>query len=74
MTAILEKAFKEASRLSVPLQEQLANQILDDMAGETAWSTTLSSPRSQQMIEKLADDAIQASRDRKTHRKGFDEL
>lgn len=74
MTAILEKAFKKASRLSVPLQEQLATQLLDDMAGEAAWNTTLSSPKSQRMIEKLAADAIQASRDSKTHRKGFDEL
>jgi hypothetical protein len=73
MTAILEKAFKKASELPSPLQEQLATQILQDVAGEAAWDATLASPQSQQMLDKLATAALTASRTGKTHRKGFGE-
>ena len=74
MTAILEKAFKKASKLTVPLQEQLASQILSDMAGEAQWDAALASPASQQLLEKMATRALKASRAGKTHRKGFGEL
>lgn len=73
MTAMLEKAFKKAAELPSPLQEELAAQMLQDMAGEGAWDATLASPQSQQMLDKLADAALTASRAGKTRRKGFGE-
>ncbi|GEM_PF-1692360 len=73
MTAILAKAFKQASKLPAPLQEQLASQLLDDMAGEAKWDAALASPTSQQLLETMATRALKASRTGKTHRKGFGE-
>lgn len=74
MTAILEKAFRAASRLPPRLQEELANQLFEDMAGEAAWDVTLATDASQDLLQKMADRAIKASRERKTQRKGFGEL
>ena len=62
MTAMLEKAFKKPAELPSPLQEELAAQMMQDMAGEAAWDDTLASPQSQQLLEKLTDAALAASR------------
>jgi hypothetical protein len=72
MTAVLEKAFAKASRLPRPLQEQLARQLLEDLEGESSWDQTLKN--SQPLLEKMAGKAREAHRQRKTTRKGFDEL
>lgn len=72
MTAALEKAFAKASDLPVAAQNQLAKQMLDDMAGETKWDKTLAS--SQGLLEKMADKARKARQRGKTVKKGFDEL
>lgn len=71
MTATLERAFKKASALPAALQEQLAGQLLDDMAGEAAWDKTLQSDASQTLLDELAKKALNASKQGKTHRKGF---
>jgi hypothetical protein len=72
MTAALEKAFAKAARLPESAQDQLAEQVLDDIAGETKWDKTLAD--SQAVLEAMASRARQASRQRKTVKKGFDEL
>jgi hypothetical protein len=72
MTAVLRKAFARASSLPKPAQEQLAAQMLDDIAGEEKWDKTLA--RSQPLLEKLAAKARRASKAGKTVTKGFDEL
>jgi hypothetical protein len=72
MTALLERAFHKASRLSQAAQEQLAEQLLDDINGEAKWDKTLEN--SQNTLEKMARKALAAKRKGKTTRKGFDEL
>jgi len=72
MTAALEKAFAKASRLPETVQDQLAEQVLDDIAGELKWDKTLAD--SQDVLEAMADSARKARRQRKTVKKGFDEL
>ncbi len=72
MTTALEKAFAEASNLSVSAQNQLAKQVLDDVAGEMKWDKTLAN--SQDLLEDMASTARKARRRGKTVKKGFDQL
>ena len=71
MTAAMEKAFAKASRLPETVQDQLAEQVLDDIAGELKWEKTLD--QSQELLEAMADKARKARRQRKTVKKGFDD-
>ena len=72
MTALLEKAFAKASHLPQALQEQLAEQLIDDIEGELKWDQTLAG--SQDLLEKLASKAREAKRQGRVTRKGFDKL
>ena len=72
MTTALEKAFAKASRLPASVQDQLAEQVMDDIAGDSKWDATLAD--SQDLLEAMAGKARKARRQGKTVRKGFDEL
>ena len=72
MTATLRKAFSRASHLPKAAQEQLAAQLLDDIAGEEKWDSTLAN--SQPLLEKMAAKARRAKQSGKTAKRGFDEL
>ena len=72
MTKALEKAFVKASRLSKAAQEELAKQLLADIEGELKWDQTLAT--SQDFLENMANKARDGLRQRKTTKKGFDEL
>jgi hypothetical protein len=72
MTALLEKAFARASDLPRDVQEQLARQMLQDIAGESKWNKTLA--KSQKLLESMAAGARRAQRQGKIVKKGFDEL
>jgi hypothetical protein len=72
MTQSLEKAFAQAARLPAAAQEQLAEQMLEDIAGELKWDDSLAG--SQPMLEAMAERARRARAEGKTVKKGFDEL
>jgi len=72
MTALLEQAFVKASHLPKAMQEQLAEQMLEDIEGELKWDRTLAG--SQQLLEKMAAKARRAKGLGKAVEKGFDEL
>jgi hypothetical protein len=72
MTALLEKAFAKASNLPRAVQQQLAKQMLEDIEGELKWDQTLAD--SQDLLETLATKARDSKRQRKTTKKGFDNL
>ncbi|MCB8787419.1 type II toxin-antitoxin system HicA family toxin [Planktothrix agardhii] len=44
MTHLLEKAFQEAQKLSNYLQDELAQQLLEDIENELKWQESLSNP------------------------------
>ena len=44
MTELLEQAFKEAQKLSNYLQDELAEQLLEDIENELKWQESLSDP------------------------------
>jgi hypothetical protein len=72
MTASLENAFAKASRLPDELQNELARQLLEDIAMEKKWDRSLA--RSQPRLEKMARKAVESRRKGKFTPKGFDQL
>ena len=72
MTELLAKAFAEVSKLPQELQDEVAQRILADLAGEMRWDDTLA--RSQSLLERLADEALDDLRSGRTRQVGIDEL
>jgi len=72
MTQLLAKAIAEVSKLPQALQDEIAEQLLDDIHGEGKWDQTLA--RSADALEKLADRALADFRAGRTKQMGFDEL
>jgi hypothetical protein len=72
MTILLKQAFEKASQLPDDLQDQLAQEVLEDIAGELQWDTTLA--QSEALLEKLAEQALQEFEAGRTRPQGFDEL
>lgn len=72
MTKLLTQAFERASQLPGNLQDEIAQEMLDEIEWETRWDGTLEA--SQDKLERLAAKALQEYRDGKTTEMGFDEL
>ncbi len=53
MTKLLEKAFKEASRLPVVGQNAIAKWLLEELESEKKWEVKFA--ESEDILDKLAD-------------------
>jgi hypothetical protein len=56
MTKLLEKAFKNASKLSDIEQNALAKWLLEELEAERIWEKTFA--ESEDILDQLADKAI----------------
>ena len=56
MTKLLEKAFKEASKLPHVEQNIFAKWLLDELASERKWEKLFA--ESEEILSKLADQAL----------------
>ena len=56
MTKLLEKAFKNASKLSDIEQNALAKWLLEELEAERKWEKTFA--ESEDILDQLADKAI----------------
>ncbi|MEE8138545.1 MAG: hypothetical protein V3R89_08615 [Thermoanaerobaculia bacterium] len=72
MTKLLAKAFDLASKLPQELQDQLAAELLQELADEETWDEALAASASQ--LEQLAEKALEEYRSGRTTELGFDEL
>jgi len=72
MTKLLEKAFDEASRLPEIEQNILAKWLLDELHSERVWTKTFA--ESEDVLDKLADEAIAEKRKGKTTPLDLDRL
>ncbi|HAK96762.1 MAG TPA: hypothetical protein DCM87_17670 [Planctomycetes bacterium] len=72
MTSLLNEAFEKASRLPEELQNQLAQELLEEIEWESRWDRTLAA--SQDKLDQMAAKAAAAYRAGKTKEMGFDEL
>ena len=74
MTELLEQAFKKAQKLSNDLQDELAQQLLEDIENELKWQESLSdSDVDLDVLEEMAQRALIEDREGKTEEKGFGE-
>ena len=74
MTELLEQAFKKAQKLSDHLQDELAQQLLEDIENELKWQQTLSNPNVELgILEEMAQEALIEDRGGKTEENGFGE-
>ena len=74
MTELLEQAFKKAQKLSNDLQDELAQQLLEDIENELKWQESLSnSDDDLGILEEMAQMALIEDREGNTEEKGFGE-
>ncbi len=72
MTTLLEQAFKEAQKLSRELQDEIAQQLLEDIQNELKWQETLCEPNLDiDIIQQMAQVALAEDEEGKTEEKGF---
>jgi hypothetical protein len=72
MTKLLAEAFEKASRLPENLQDELARELIEELAGEARWDQTLA--ESADAVDKMAEQALKEHRAGRTKRMGFDKL
>jgi hypothetical protein len=74
MTKLLETAFNEAQKLSDYLQDELAQQLLEDIQNELGWQKTLSREDIDiSILQKMAQSALIEDREGHTEARGFGE-
>lgn len=64
MTKLLEKAFGEASKLPETEQNALARWLLEELDAEKKWDQVFA--ESEDILERLADEALEAHKQGKT--------
>ena len=72
MTKLLEEAFKKASKLPEVEQNALAKWLLEELEDEKKWEKEFS--ESEEALDQLADEAVEARRKGKTKPMDFDRL
>ena len=72
MTKLLEKAFEEASKLPDVEQNALAKWVLKELEAERKWEKAFA--ESEDMLERLAEEALEAHRQGKTMPLDIDKL
>jgi len=72
MTKLLEKAFEEASKLPELEQNALAKRLLDGLAAEKNWEKAFAG--SEDILSRLADEAIEEHRQGRTKPIDIDSL
>ena len=73
MTSLLTEAFDRAKNLPDHLQDEIAEQLIEDIEEEMKWQQELSHPQSS-LLDDLAAIALNESQQDKTKVMGFDEL
>jgi len=72
MTELLEKAFAEASKLPEGEQNSFAHWLLVELESDRKWDEMFSD--SQDLLSRLADDALAEHRQKKTKPLDIDTL
>ena len=58
MTRLLRQAFERASELPESEQDKLARFLLAELDSERRWAELFSRPESEDLLERLADEAL----------------
>ncbi|PSB04258.1 hypothetical protein [Merismopedia glauca] len=74
MASLVEEAFQEMQKLPTHLQDELAQQLLEDIQNELKWQESLSNPDIDLgVLQQMAHEALIEDREGKTEDKGFGE-
>ncbi len=72
MTKLLEKAFRKASKLPEVEQNALAKWLLEELEAEKEWEKRFA--QSEDILDRLADEALDAHREGKSKQMDFHRL
>ncbi len=72
MPTQFEKVIQRVSTLPIEIQDEIAEQWLEDIENELNWQKTLQQP--QDKLSELAREALRQSGRGETLAKGFDEI
>lgn len=62
MTELLQQAFDRASELPETEQDKFARFLLAELDSDRQWEELFSSPESEDLLERLADEALSEHR------------
>ena len=62
MTELLQRAFDRASRLPQQQQDDFARLMLAELDSERRWQELFVLPDSEELLERMADEALEAHR------------
>jgi hypothetical protein len=74
LSAILSKVIEQIQDLPESIQDELAEQFMEDIESEILWQSTLSVPQENNVLEEIARKALRESEEGRTREIGFDEL
>ena len=66
MNQLLQEAFERAAELPQAEQDRLARFLLAELESERQWAELFASPESEDLLERLADDALAKHREGRT--------
>ncbi|MBU6186450.1 MAG: hypothetical protein VKL00_03275 [Synechococcales bacterium] len=74
MTTLLQKAFAEVQKLPIYLQDELAQQLLEDIENELKWQKSLAKEDIELgALLAMAQEALLEEQEGRTEDKGFGE-
>ena len=74
MNQLLQEAFERASALPEEEQDRFARFLLAELESEQSWSELFARPESEDLLERLADEALSEHRAGRTKPLSLDEL
>jgi DNA-binding protein YbaB len=74
LSTLLSKAVQKAQELPEAIQDELAEQFIEDIENEIKWQETLSKPQDRLILKELAQKAMTDSENGQTEEMGFDDL
>ena len=74
MNQLLQQAFERASELPEEEQDRFARFLLAELESEQQWADLFARPESEDLLERLADEAVSEHRAGRTRPLSLDEL
>ncbi len=74
MNRLLQRAFNKAAELPQEEQDRFALFLLAELESERQWAELLARPESEDLLERLADEALLEHRSGRTQRLTMEDL
>jgi hypothetical protein len=74
MNQLLQEAFEKAAELPQAEQDRFARFLLAELESEGQWAELFARPESEDLLERLADEAVSEHRAGRTRPLSLDEL